>query len=165
MSARVLVAGIGNVFFGDDGFGVEVARRLDRATLPENVDVRDYGIRSVHLAYDLVDNAYDSLILIDAAPLGDQPGTLAVLDLTKGFPSSDVAQVDAHSMTPQTVLTGLQAIGGRVDRALVVACQPASFDQGMRLSPAVLAAIDAAVDLVRDTATAEASREGMSSHA
>lgn len=164
MSARVLVAGIGNVFFGDDGFGVEVARRLEPMSLPQGVEVRDYGIRSVHLAYDLIDSAYDSLILIDAAPLNDQAGTLAVLDLS-GELDAPVAQVDAHSMTPQTVLAGLRAIGGRVDRALVVACQPASFDQGMWLSPPVLAAVEAAVGLVRATATAEASREGMSSHA
>ncbi len=165
MSARVLVAGIGNVFFGDDGFGVEVARHLEPTILPEGVEVRDYGIRSVHLAYDLVDNAYDSLILIDVAPLGEAAGTLAVLDFTDERVATAADNLDAHSMTPQTVLAALHAIGGHIGRVLVVGCQPGAFDQGMGLSPPVAGALDDAVSLVRETAAAEVARQKAGSHA
>ena len=86
MSGRVLVAGIGNVFLGDDGFGVEVVRRLAAVSLPDGVDVADYGIRGVHLAYDLLDGRYDTVVLVDALPLEEPPGTLAVLEADPAGP-------------------------------------------------------------------------------
>ncbi len=85
-SARTLVAGVGNIFFGDDGFGVEVARRLTECELPEGVTVADYGIRGMHLAYDL-SNGFDRAILIDAAPRGGTPGTVYVLEPEEPGPS------------------------------------------------------------------------------
>lgn len=81
MTARVLVAGIGNVFLGDDGFGVQVVRQIARGAIPEGVDVVDYGIRGVHLAYDLLGGPYGTVVLVDAAPVDGPPGTVAVLEV------------------------------------------------------------------------------------
>jgi hydrogenase maturation protease len=157
---RVLVAGIGNVFFGDDGFGVEVAKRLEPALLPDNVDLREYGIRGVHLAYDLLDGAHDTLILIDAVPLNEPPGTLAVLavDAEEAPPEADVPGVDAHTMNPGVVLQVLTTLGGHVERVFVVGCQPAAFDNGMGLSAEVGATVDDAVAMTAELATSEARR-------
>jgi hydrogenase maturation protease len=150
---RILVAGIGNIFFGDDGFGVEVARRLgsvqggDR-TWPDEVRVEEYGIRGVHLAYELLDG-YDVLVLIDAMPLGEAPGTVAIVEaeppsIGHGTP------MDAHSMSPATVLGLLAGLGGTVGRVMVVACEPAVIEEGIGLSPIVRAAVPAAVDAVHE---------------
>ena len=145
---RALVAGIGNIFFADDGFGVEVARRLDGREVPAGVQVADFGIRGVHLAYELLDG-YDLLVLVDAMPLGEPPGTVAVVEV-----ESDGAEpsggLDAHTMTPATVLANLERLGGHVERIVVVACQPAAIEEGIGLSPAVAAAVDGAADLVLD---------------
>jgi hydrogenase maturation protease len=143
---RVLVAGIGNVFLGDDGFGVEVVRRLDPADLPPGVDVVDYGIRGVHLAYELLDDRYETVVLVDALPMGEPPGTLAVLEADPD--GSGGAVVEAHSMTPHVVLSALRALGGQPPRVLVVGCQPAVLDEGMQLSAPVAGAVDEAVRLV-----------------
>lgn len=142
------MAGIGNVFFGDDGFGPAVADRLAGVALPAGVDVRDYGIRGVHLAYDLLDGLHETLVLVDAVPLGDAPGTLAVIEVDDTDCFGD--QVDAHSMSPAMVLAALTALGGTVSRVLVIGCQPDRLDQGMCLSPPVAAAVDGAVGLVLD---------------
>jgi hydrogenase maturation protease len=150
VSRRVLVAGIGNIFLGDDGFGVEVANRLAGRSVPDGVRVADFGIRGVHLAYELLDG-YDALVLIDAVPLGEAPGTLAVIE--PGPPAApadgdDVAPiVDAHSMSPGVVLGLLAGLGGSVGRILVVGCQPAVLDEGIGLSPPVADAVDRAVEL------------------
>ena len=79
VTGGVLVAGIGNIFLADDGFGVEVAQRLRRPALPDGVRVEDFGIRGVHLAYELLDG-YDALVLVDAVPMGEPPGTVAVIE-------------------------------------------------------------------------------------
>jgi len=178
---RVLVAGIGNVFLGDDGFGVEVVRRVDAAELPPAVDVADYGIRGLHLAYELLDGRHDTLIMVDAVPLDGPPGTLAVLDVgdaaaDTGGAAPDIgadtgadtgagaaadtaaAVVDGHGMDPLTVLRLLHRLGGAVDRALVVGCRPESVDERMGLSPPVAAAVPEAVRLVAEVARAEAAR-------
>ncbi len=147
MSARVLVAGIGNVFLQDDGFGVEAANRLAREALPEGVRVADFGIRGVHLAYELLDG-YDALVLIDAVPLGEAPGTLAVVEAAPGDVNG--AALDAHSMSPDVVLATLDRLGGSVARIYVVGCQPASLDEGMGLTPAVEAAVEPAMALCRE---------------
>jgi hydrogenase maturation protease len=147
----VLVAGVGNIFLGDDGFGVEVARRLAAADLGPDVKVADFGIRGVHLAYELLDG-YDLVILIDAAPRGDPPGTLYVIEPEEpAAPDPDeVPPLDAHGMDPGAVLALLGVLGGHVDRLLVVGCEPAVVEEGMTLSPAVEAAVDPAVSLVQD---------------
>jgi hydrogenase maturation protease len=120
--ARVLVAGIGNMFLGDDGFGCAVVRRLSEVPLPAGVDVVDYGIRGFDLAYALA-SGYEAALLIDAAPLGERPGTLAVLEV----PSDDDAELelDTHGMDPVRVLALARGLGGAPARTLVLACQPA----------------------------------------
>jgi hydrogenase maturation protease len=146
----ILVAGVGNIFLGDDGFGVEVARRLQSVELPPDVKVADFGIRGVHLAYELLDG-YELVILVDATPRGGTPGDLYVIEPEPDEPDPDeVPPLDAHGMDPGAVLNLLGVLGGRVDRMLVVGCEPAVADEGMTLSPAVAAAVDPAVALVQD---------------
>lgn len=147
MSCDVLVAGIGNVFLGDDGFGVEVVSRLAAEQLPEGVDVADFGIRGVHLAYELLDASYEALVLVDALPMGEPPGTLAVLDATDLAADGSGAVVDAHSMSPAVVLGALHRLGGHIGRVFVVGCEPAVLDEGIGLSPPVAAAVDQAARL------------------
>ena len=149
---RVLVAGIGNIFLGDDAFGVEVARRLSTRQLPETVRVTDFGIRGYDLAYALLDG-YDTTILVDACPRGDAPGTLYVIepDLTNlGDQEEQQAAVEAHSMNPLNVLR-LASSMGPLKRVLLVGCEPATLgpDEGqMGLSAPIEAVIDEAVKLV-----------------
>jgi len=142
---KILVAGVGNIFLGDDGFGVEVARRLTESELPEGVEVGDFGIRGIHLAYEL--SAYDITILVDASPRGGSPGTLYALELEEGEPQT---VIDAHGMTPDAVLDLVGVVGGEAGRVLLVGCEPADVSPGMELSPAVTEAIEPAVRLVRE---------------
>jgi hydrogenase maturation protease len=152
---RTLVAGIGNIFLTDDGFGVAAAGAIAPGSLPPGVDIADYGIRGVHLAYELLGGRYDALVMIDAVPLGDPPGTLAVLDVSgyerrEQFAGWSGAAVDAHSMQPEAVLAALHNLGGAIARVYVVGCQPAVLDEGVGLTPPVAAAIPAATGLVRE---------------
>ncbi|MGH3980192.1 MAG: hydrogenase maturation protease [Pseudonocardiaceae bacterium] len=143
------MAGIGNIFLGDDAFGVELARRLDTEQLPEGVQVGDYGIAGMHLAYDLVDMAPDTTILLDAIPRGAQPGTLYVLEIGRDdLPPADPATLDSHGMQPDAVLALLETLGGTVGRTLLVGCEPASTEEGIGLSAPVSAVMDQAVGLV-----------------
>ncbi|HEV7935838.1 MAG TPA: hydrogenase maturation protease [Actinomadura sp.] len=142
---KILVAGVGNVFLGDDGFGVEVARRLAETELPPGVDVGDFGIRGIHLAYELGD--YDTTILVDAASRGGPPGTLYALELDEGEPQE---LIDAHGITPDAVLDLVKVVGGRAGRVLLVGCEPADVSPGMELSQIVTAAVEPAARLVRE---------------
>ncbi len=150
---KVLVAGVGNIFLGDDGFGVEVANRLARVPMPDGVRVADYGIRGVHLAYELLDG-YDALVLVDALPMAEPPGTVAVIEPDRAAltpAADDVAPaMDAHSMNPAAVLGMLAGLGGTVDVIRVVGCQPATVEEGIGLSPVVEAAVDEAVSVVEE---------------
>jgi hydrogenase maturation protease len=119
--ARVLVAGVGNMFLGDDGFGCAVIRRLSDGPMPAGVDVVDYGIRGFDLAYALA-SGYEAALLIDAAPLGERPGVLAVLEVSSGE-AADV-EIDTHGMDPVRVLALARELGGTPARTLVLACQP-----------------------------------------
>ena len=166
MTARVLVAGIGNIFLGDDGFGAEVARRLATASLPEWVQVADYGTSGMHLMYDLADG-FDTVILIDAAPRGGEPGAVYLLELdpaeqraTQGDaePAALNPFFDAHGMQPDVVLGMLGVLGGQTHRILVVGCEPASTDYGIGLSEPVAAAVDTAVTMVTDLVSASTAR-------
>ncbi len=143
---KVLVAGVGNIFLGDDGFGVEVVKQLDTSGLPSGVKVADFGIRGVHLSYELLDG-YDALVLIDAMPMGEQPGTVAIVepDLSEVAP----AAMDAHSMQPAVVLGLLADLGGSVPRVVIVGCEPLTLDEGIGLSPPVAAAVVPATAAVR----------------
>ncbi len=154
---RTLVAGVGNVFLGDDGFGVAVARRLAATGVPDGVEVGDFGIRGIHLAYELT-SGYDLTILVDAIPAGRAPGTLSVLEPT--LPEAAPAFVDAHAMTPDAVLTLASGLdlprGGRV---LLVGCEPADVTPGMDLSPPVAAAVPEAAGLVLELIAQEFAEE------
>ena len=143
-SARVLVAGVGNVFFGDDGFGPEVAQRLVHAP-PDEVKVEDFGIRGLHLAYELL-NGYERAILIDAVPRGDRPGTIYVIEPEGEVPASTP---DAHSMDLGNVFGYLRVLGGAPPPLTIVGCEPETVEPGMGLSPAVRQALEPALAVVR----------------
>ncbi len=152
MTARVLVAGIGNVFLGDDAFGVEVAERLQAQEVPESVRVADFGIRGVHLAYELLEN-YELAILVDAAPRGGTPGNLYVIEPEVGASrhASDeppAPLMDAHSMDPGAVLSMLESLGGSDVRMLVLGCEPADVSERMGLSEPVAAAVERAIPMI-----------------
>ncbi|WP_081736636.1 hydrogenase maturation protease [Amycolatopsis orientalis] len=152
MTPRVLIAGIGNIFLGDDGFGVEVARRLSAEVFPGRVRVADYGIRGMHLAYDLVSGEYDLTVMVDATQRGDAPGTVYVVELDPpdGPPRPTAEALDAHGMQPDVVLNLVALLGGNPGRVLLVGCEPAVLDHRMELSPPVVAAVDTAVGAVAD---------------
>jgi hydrogenase maturation protease len=149
-ATRVLVAGIGNIFMGDDAFGVEVARRLAERPLPVGVDVGDFGIRGMDLMYALGEG-YDAAVFVDAVPHGEPPGTLSVIE-----PRLDDAEAtpDAHGMDPVKVLSLARQLGSVPERVLIVGCEPAVRMTGAEeelvgeLSEPVRAAIDDAVKLV-----------------
>jgi hydrogenase maturation protease len=169
MTGRALVAGVGNIFLGDDGFGVEVAKRLATADLPSWVQVADYGISGMHLAYDLADG-YDTAILVDTAQRGEEPGTLTVIEVGRP-PAPATAGVlaesrlfDAHGMQPDVVLGVLEMLGAASARVLVVCCEPASLDYGMELSEPVAKAVGAAVDVVMDLIAKTGGNEGVTAH-
>lgn len=152
---RTLVAGVGNIFLTDDGFGVEVAGRMAGRELPSGVELVDFGIRGVHLAYQLLDG-YDRLVLVDAAPHGQPPGTVSLLEVDQEqiVPSAGAVSdgesplVDAHGLEPGAILSMLGSLGGQVPTVLVVACEPESVEEGLGLTPTVAAAVSRAIDLV-----------------
>ena len=157
---RILIACIGNIFLGDDGFGVEVARRLLNRQYPEGVQVRDFGIRGMDLAYTLLDD-YDSLVLVDAVPRGNPPGTLYLIepDLTGISPEKGVQAgimaLDAHSMDPVKVLAYARTLGAQPIHTLVVGCEPTPLggteddpEMQMGLSEPVQAALDEAIKMI-----------------
>ena len=146
--ARVLVAGIGNIFFGDDGFGVEVARRLAGEALPPEVEVVDAGIAGLHLAFRLLDG-YDLVIAVDAVSRGEAPGTLYVVEPTL---DDAVGRTDAHSVDLPSVFAMVRAMGGTLGRVVVVGCEPAELEERMGLSAAARAAVEPAMRRVRQIA-------------
>lgn len=153
MSGGVLVAGVGNVFLGDDGFGVALAQRLEDEAMPTGVTVQDFGIRGMHLAFELLDG-YDALVLLDAVPLGEAPGTLAVLDAEVPAAGGGGVTVSAHSMSPDAVLATVAELGGHVPRVMVVGCQPEDVTARMGLSEPVADAVERAVSLVQEVVAA-----------
>jgi hydrogenase maturation protease len=152
---RVLVAGIGNVFFGDDGFGVAVAQALAQRELPRGVDVVDFGIRGMDLVFALGEG-YDVALFVDAVPRGEQPGTVFLIEPTLAEVGEPV-MLDAHGMDPVKVLALASQLGPVPERILVVGCEPVTGssvdeeDMVGELSPPVLAAVDVAVELVEST--------------
>lgn len=148
MSERVLIAGVGNVFLGDDGFGVEVARRLAAEPLPEGAAVADYGIRGLHLAYRLLE-PLDLLLVADALPRGNPAGTLCVVEPDLAEEPGE-ATADAHGMNLPAVFAAVRAMGGSLPRVRIVGCEPADVDERMGLSPAVAGAVEPAVSLLRE---------------
>ena len=160
---RVLVAGIGNVFLGDDGFGVEVVRRLAGRELPEGVEVADFGIRGMDLAYALQDD-YEVVVFVDAIPRGGEPGTVYLLE--PEIEEDGEVALDTHAMDPVKVIKLARALGARPTRTLVVGCEPQVVVSGedyedmlMELSEPVSAAVEEAVKLV-ESLVEEISGEG-----
>ncbi|HTA41207.1 MAG TPA: hydrogenase maturation protease [Bryobacteraceae bacterium] len=149
-SPRILIACIGNIFLGDDGFGVEVARRLSVRPLPPGVLVQDFGIRSLDLTYVLLDT-WDLVILVDATPFGGEPGDVCLIQPDSVDPKPSLS-FDAHSMNPVNVLRAVKAMGGPPNRILIVGCEPASCDSDddgrLGLSEPVAAAVDDAIALI-----------------
>jgi hydrogenase maturation protease len=147
----ILIACIGNIFLGDDGFGVEVARRMAARPLPEGVRVVDFGIRGFDLAYALMDGS-ETTIFVDATARGGAPGTIYVVepDLEE-LNEPAAAMVEAHGMNPMNVLRLVGSMGGTLGRVLLVGCEPETLggDEGkMGLSEPVQAAVDEAVEAI-----------------
>jgi len=148
---NILIAGIGNIFFGDDAFGCEVAAQLMRRPLPERVRVIDFGIRSYDLAYAMM-NGPDVTIFIDATPRGQPPGTIYLLEPDKNILDSNFGEVvNAHSMNPVRVLQLIHSLGGQPGRLYLVGCEPAVLETeegAMGLSEKVQAAVAPAIEMI-----------------
>jgi hydrogenase maturation protease len=158
MKPRILIAGVGNIFLGDDAFGVEVVREMAGQPIPSEVRVVDFGIRGLDLTYALLED-YDAAILVDAAPRGQAPGTLYVIEpetpdrAACADLSRDDPLVDAHGMHPEKILRLVVGMGGRLRHVLIVGCEPTPFDpeqdMDMSLSPPVQRAIPEAIQLIQ----------------
>jgi hydrogenase maturation protease len=154
MKKRVMVAGVGNMFLKDDGFGAEVAKRMRERDLPEGVEIRDFGTGGLKLAYDLM-KGYDALILVDSSPRDEEPGTLYVIepkpeefdaDLENGGP------IDPHGADPATVLRFVKAIGAWPGKILIIGCEPQNVNEfEIGLSEPVMRAVNGAVELVEES--------------
>ena len=149
---RVLVAGIGNIFFGDDAFGVEVIKELAKSPLPEGVDAVDFGIRSYDLAYAIMDG-YAATILVDITSRGEPPGTLYLIELDpEKIGQLEATAPDGHSLNPVAVLRLVQSLGGQFATLYLVACEPAILeteDGQIGLSEPVKAAVPEAIQMIR----------------
>jgi hydrogenase maturation protease len=151
---KMLIACVGNIFLGDDGFGVEVARCLALKTLPPEVVVKDFGIRGFDLTYALMD-PYDLTILVDACARGLAPGTVFLLEPD---PVDEVqGGFEPHGMNPMNVLRMVKSLGGTPGRVLIVGCEPAELgsdnDGELGLSDPVEAAVDEAIALIESLIT------------
>jgi len=149
---RILVAGIGNIFLGDDAFGVEVVHKLIGSDLPEGVDVVDFGIRGYDLAYAIMDG-YAATILVDTVSKGNPPGTLYVIEPdTEELAKLQKELPNGHNLGPVHVLHLVQSLGGQIAGLYLVGCEPAvleSEDGQMGLSEPVQAAVPQAVEMIR----------------
>jgi hydrogenase maturation protease len=150
---KILVAGVGNIFLGDDGFVVEVAQSLSKRQMPETVTVKDFGIRGFDLAYALLD-PWDGVIIVDALPRGEAPGTLYVIEPDRS--GAGEADINPHSMDPVRVLNLAASMGTISARVLVVGCEPNDFgdelEGRMGLSSPVQAAVEEACTTVLELA-------------
>jgi len=143
---RILVAGIGNLFFGDDAFGSEVARRL-ATDPPDGARVADFGIRALHLAYELLE-PLELCVVVDCMARGGTPGTLYVVEPEVHAIAG--AAANAHAMNVPAVLSAVRELGGQLPRTLVVGCEPVTIAPGIGLSAEVANAVPDAIDLIRD---------------
>ena len=151
---QILVAAVGNFWLRDDGFGAEVAKRLEERELPSGAHVFDFGTGGLNLAYEVM-RGYDALILVDVSRQGGEPGTLYVMEVDQdsvGGAIEDGDVIDPHGMDPRTVLRFVRAVGGWPGKVVVVACEPAEVEEvGLGLSEPVGAAVDRAVEVVSKT--------------
>jgi hydrogenase maturation protease len=171
MPRHVLIAGIGNIFLGDDGFGVEVVGRLSGRRLPEGVEVVDFGIRGMDLAYALYED-YDLVVFVDATPRGGEPGTVYLIE--PEIEDDGMVSLDTHGMDPVKVIRLARALGARPARTLVVGCEPQVIpgrrggsqtypyhdDMLMELSEPVRAAVEEAAKLVEALVTDDGTDRG-----
>jgi hydrogenase maturation protease len=150
----ILVACVGNLWLGDDGFAGEVAKRLRERDLPDDLAVADFGTGGLDLAYEVM-RGYEALILVDISRQGGEPGTLYVMDVdpdSVGGPIEDGENIDPHGMDPQTVLRFVKAVGGWPGKVIVIACEPKQIeDVAIGLSEPVAASLDGAVELVLES--------------
>jgi hydrogenase maturation protease len=149
---RILIAGVGNIFLGDDAFGVEVVQRLARRPLPDGVRVVDFGIRGLDLTYALCDG-YETVVLVDATPRGGRPGALYVIEPDVGEPAGEAGVlIEGHNMDPVKVLRLAATMEAHVDHLILVGCEPTPLDEAdelhMEMSEPVRAAVDEAVLLI-----------------
>ena len=151
---RILVAGIGNAWLSDDGFGGEVVKRLETRELPEGTVVLDFGTGGLDLAYEVM-RGYDALVLIDVSRQGGEPGTLYVMEASEEEVDAGIEDgqvINPHAMDPQTVLRFVKTLGAWPGKVVVIACEPAEVeDMGIGLSEGVERAVDGAVGLVVET--------------
>ena len=150
---RIMVAGVGNIFLGDDGFGPEVIRRLLAEPPGDGVEIRDFGTGGLKLAYDLM-QGYNALVLVDAAKRGGAPGSLYVIEPEEAPISQDLMQggpIDPHWTDTGTVLRFVKSLGAWPATVRIVACEPGAEELAVGLTPPVQAAIDEAVGLVKST--------------
>lgn len=151
---RILVAGVGNAWLRDDGFGGEVVKRIGTRELPEGAVVLDFGSGGLDLAYEVM-RGYDALVLVDISRQGGEPGTLYVMeaheeDVEAGIEDGQV--INPHGMDPQTVLRFVKTVGAWPGKVVVVACEPAQVEEmGLGLSDEVARAVEGAVELVIQT--------------
>ncbi len=150
---QILVAGVGNAWLQDDGFGSEVAQRLEKRELPSGVTVMDFGSGGLDLAYEIM-RGYHALVLVDISRQGGEPGTLYVLEPDPedyARPIEDGEMISPHGMDPQTVLRFVNAVGGFSGKVVVVACEPGPLeDLSVGLSPAVEAVVERAIEVVME---------------
>lgn len=148
---RILIAGVGNAWLRDDGFGGEVVKRLETRTLPEGAAVFDFGTGGLDLAYEVM-RGYDALVLVDVSRQGGEPGTLYVMEASEADVEAGIEDgqvINPHAMDPQTVLRFVKTIGAWPGKVVVVACEPAEVEEmGMGLSDEVARAVDSAVEVV-----------------
>ena len=150
---QILVAGVGNAWMQDDGFGSEAAQRLEGRELPPGVTVMDFGSGGLDLAYEIM-RGYDALVLIDVSRQGGEPGQLYVIQPDPedyARPIEDGELISPHGMDPQTVLRFVSAVGSFSGMVVVVACEPGPIeDLAVGLSPEVELAVERALDVVME---------------
>lgn len=150
---RALIAGLGNVFESDDGFGSAVVAELAKQPAPPDTEIVDFGIRGVHLAYQLLDG-YDLVVIVDAVHRSAAPGTLYVIEHadadTDARPADDAPIMDAHDLAPDGVLALVPQLGGTLGRVVVVGCEPEVIAPGMGLSGTVERSVENAARLALD---------------
>jgi hydrogenase maturation protease len=151
---RILIAGVGNAWLRDDGFGGEVVKRLEKRTLPEGAAVFDFGTGGLDLAYEVM-RGYDALVLVDVSRQGGDPGTLYVMEASEADVEAGIEDgqvINPHAMDPQTVLRFVKTIGAWPGKVVVVACEPAEVEEmGLGLTGEVARAVDSAVEVVVGT--------------
>lgn len=154
---KALIAGVGNIFLGDDAFGPEVVRELRGRSLPEGARVEDFGIRGLHLAYELLE-PLDLLVLVDAVSRSGEPGTLYLIEPEA---VGSIAAADPHGMDLSSVFSLVRGMGGALPRTFLIGCQPKELSEGMGLSPPVRAAVETAANWTCDLVWKEFGRGSM----